>query len=59
MAKSNCDMCNNMIYDEEYADYVCTVNLDEDEIERFYRDEHYVCPYYQSNNEYSIVKKQM
>ncbi len=57
--KSSCDTCNNFVFDEEYEDYVCTVNLDEDEIERFYRDERYSCPYYQSDNEYRIVKKQI
>ena len=29
---SNCDICVNYVYDEEYECYSCLVNLDEDEI---------------------------
>ena len=32
MANSNCDICVNYVYDEEYECYSCLVNLDEDEI---------------------------
>ena len=29
---TNCDCCNNYIYDDYYDCYVCDVNLDEDEM---------------------------
>ncbi|MEF9938668.1 MAG: DUF6472 family protein [Clostridium sp.] len=56
---TSCDTCGNYIYDEEYEYYVCEADLDEDEMAAFLSDNHFVCPYYQSNDEYLIVRKQM
>ena len=33
---TNCESCMNYEYDEEYEYYVCSKNLDEDEMARFY-----------------------
>ena len=30
-----CDTCANYTYDEEYEEYVCDVNMDEDDYVRF------------------------
>ena len=49
----------NYFYDEECGYYVCLVNLDEDEMEKFMSSSFYNCPYYQLYDEYKIVKKQM
>ncbi len=57
--KTSCDSCSNYIYDEDYEYYVCDMNLDEDEIVRFVSDAFYNCPYYQLDDEYRIVRKQM
>ena len=57
--KTNCDCCINFIYDEEYSCYVCQANLDEDEMRRFLGDSFYNCSYFQFNDEYKIVRKQM
>lgn len=57
--KVNCDSCINYEYDEEYEDYICEVNMDEDEAVRFASDQSYSCPYFRQGDEYSIVKKQM
>lgn len=57
--KSSCECCSNYVYDEEYGYYECEVNLDEDEMVRFLQDKFYNCPYFQLDNEYKIVKKQM
>ena len=35
MLKSNCEMCRNYEYDEEYDSYMCSVDLDMDEAESF------------------------
>ncbi|MCR5143720.1 MAG: DUF6472 family protein [Lachnospiraceae bacterium] len=61
MAKevSNCEMCNNFIYDDEEECYVCDMNLDEDEMYKFLTGTYDACPYYQSNDEYLIVRHQM
>lgn len=56
---NSCEYCNNYVYDEEYEEYICDVNMDEDDYARFVSDRHTSCPYYQSNNEYEIVKKQL
>lgn len=58
-AKSNCESCSNYVYDEEYGYYQCEVNLDEDEMVRFLQDKFYNCPYFQPDDEYKIVRKQM
>ena len=57
--KSSCDSCMYYEYDEDYECYVCGVNLDEDEMGRFLRGTVNACPYYQSDDEYRIVRRQM
>lgn len=57
--KTNCEYCSNYVYDEEYEQYICEMNLDEDEMSKFLRDTFYDCPYFQMNDEYKIVRKQM
>ena len=57
--QTSCDMCAYLMYDEEYEDYVCDVNMDEDEMSRLYSDSHYACPYYKNGDEYRVVRKQM
>ena len=49
----------NYEYDEEYDCYVCTENLDEDEMYRFISGDYKECPYYRFGDEYIIVRKQM
>ena len=58
MAASNCDMCVNYVYDEDYECYNCLVNLDEDEMVRFLTQKHQSCPYYRYYDEYKSVQKQ-
>lgn len=56
---SNCEYCMNYEYDEDYECYVCTQNLDEDEMVRFVKGDFHSCPYYRFGDEYKIVRKQM
>ena len=49
--QTNCESCANYVYDEESDCYCCEVDLDEDTF--------YQCPYYQLDDEYRIVRKQM
>lgn len=35
--QSNCETCMYFGYDEEFEEYFCEVNLDEDEMENFSR----------------------
>lgn len=55
----SCDSCVNYMYDEDYEYYVCDINLDEDEMQRFLSNNCNECPYYQPGDEYLVVRKQM
>lgn len=55
----NCEFCNNYEYDEEMEEYVCEVDMDEDDYARFLSTNYKECPYYQSNDEYKVVRHQM
>ena len=55
---ANCEMCVNYVYDEEDECYSCLVNMDEDEYIRFMSGSHFSCPYFNLDDEYSIVRKQ-
>lgn len=59
MAKSNCDVCVNYVYDEDYECYCCLVNLDEDEMYRFLSGSQRECPYFRLDDEYGVVRKQI
>lgn len=54
-----CEFCSNYVFDEDENTYYCDVNLDEDEYYRFMNSNFRNCPYYQSNDEYKIVRHQM
>lgn len=56
MSSGDCNSCSFYVYDE---DYMCQVNMDEDDVVRLMSDESYDCPYYQLDDEYRIVRKQM
>ncbi len=57
--QGNCEQCNNYVYDEDYECYTCEMDLDEDEMTRFLSDSFRECPYYQSADDYLIVRKQI
>ncbi len=56
---SICDTCSNYQYDEDYEYYVCMVDLDEDDMSRFLRGGSFSCSFYQRDDEYAVVRKQM
>ena len=56
----NCEDCMYFEYDEEYQEYYCTQScMDEDDLARMAEDSRFVCPFYRTGNEYTIVKKQI
>ena len=55
----NCDSCAYYIYDEDYEEYVCDINMDEDEWARFISDHHSGCPFYKNGDEYLVVRHQI
>lgn len=58
MATSNCENCVYYDYDEDYEQYTCMMNLDQDEMERFVNYTFTHCPYFKLYDEYKMVKKQ-
>ena len=56
---TNCEMCTNYVYDEDYDCYVCMINLDEDEMAGFLGGNTRSCPYYRFYDEYKSVHKQI
>ncbi len=61
MADDNrCDTCRNLAYDEEYDEYVCMMDMDEDDYAHVIMGgNRAVCPYYDGDDEYKIVRHQM
>ncbi len=55
---TTCETCSNYVYDEDWEEYTCMVNLDEDEYARFISETNYSCPYYRLDDEYKIARKQ-
>ena len=57
--QNECDTCAYFAFDEEYGDYLCEIDMDEDEYARFLTDSHYSCPYYRNGDDYAVVRHQM
>ena len=55
----NCDECAYYMYDEEYEEYYCTVDMDEDDYSRLLSDNRSQCPYFRNGDEYAVVRHQM
>ncbi len=55
----DCERCANSEYDEEFDEYYCAVNLDEDEMARYLTTEYSHCPYFQDDDEYKVVRHQI
>ena len=58
MAKDNCEMCAHYVFDHYYQCYVCEINLDEDEMEKFLSGNNANCHDCEPDDEYKIVRKQ-
>ncbi|MBP3321248.1 MAG: hypothetical protein J6M12_02735 [Clostridia bacterium] len=57
VASTPCESCE--FYDaDEYGDYSCIMNLDEDEFLSFAFGSTSACPYYRFYDEYKFVQKQ-
>jgi hypothetical protein len=54
-----CDYCVYYWIDEEDGSGECMVNLDEDDMARMMGSSRESCPYFQMDDEYKIVRKQM
>lgn len=55
---SNCEECVFYDYEEETDTFFCSVDLDEDEMERFLRGATAQCSFYRRNDEYRTARRQ-
>lgn len=54
-----CEDCIHYAYDEEYDDYVCEQDLDEDEYAALMEKRRTSCPFYRpGNSDYYLAGKQ-
>ena len=59
MGASSCDLCAHYVYDDEDDFSECMVNMDADDYARFITSSYESCPYFQLDDEYKVVRKQM
>lgn len=57
--QANCDECVHLYYDEDYEEYLCAADMDEDDYARLMNNPRSTCPFYQNGDEYRVVRKQM
>ncbi len=55
---SQCDTCWYFDYDEEFDEYYCMMDLDEDEVYRFLASAGSRCPYYRQGDDYTLARRQ-
>ena len=58
MNENACENCLYFDYDDETDEEICTLDLDEDELERLQTAQYRTCPYYRDYDEYKRVRKQ-
>ena len=54
-----CENCAYYVYDEEYDEYICEADMDEDDFMRMMEQGQAACRYYRDGDEYRIVRHQM
>lgn len=58
MAQTNCETCAYFAFDEDYDDYICLADMDEDDYMRYIGSGDKGCPFYRLYDEYKIVRRQ-
>lgn len=56
--EDECETCWYYDYDEEYDEYYCMMDLDEDEVYRMYTSNSPHCPYYRQGDDYTLARRQ-
>lgn len=56
---ASCDTCAYYAYDDDYEDYVCDINMDEDDYRRLVESGYRECPFYRDGDDYKVVRHQM
>ena len=57
--KSDLNCVVEYAYDEDYEEYLCAADMDEDDYARLMNNPRSTCPFYQNGDEYRVVRKQM
>ena len=55
----NCDDCLYYEFDEDFEEYICTADMDEDDYARLMQGQHRQCPFWRNGDEYAVVRHQM
>jgi len=55
----NCEGCLYYIYDEDYEEYICSADMDEDDYARLMQSNSKQCPFWRNGDEYAVVRHQM
>ena len=58
MYTCECDTCWHYDYDEEYDEYYCMMDMDEDEVYRYLVSRQCQCPFYRQGDDYTLARKQ-
>lgn len=58
MVSGECDTCWYYDYDEEFDEYVCMMDLDEDEVYRILSSAKNHCPFYRQGDDYTLARRQ-
>ena len=54
----SCEECAYYAYDEDYDEYFCEADLDEDEMIRLMQSGSGACPFFRRDDEYGVVRHQ-
>ena len=54
-----CDDCQFYVYDENYQEYVCDMDMDEDDFAHVMINGSDECPFWRDGDEYKVVRHQM
>ncbi len=54
-----CETCAYYVYDEDYEEYYCEADMDEDDYARLLSANRKSCPFYRNGDEYAVVRHQI
>lgn len=54
-----CDECVFYTYDEDYEEYLCEANMDEDDYARLLQHGDRDCPFFRNGDDYAVVRHQI
>ena len=56
---SQCESCAYYVFDEDFDEYVCEADMDEDDYGRLLTEGATACRYYRDGDEYKVVRHQI